>query len=340
MRIAGSRIAFQATHQEVQRHEEQLSVRFWTDSENSTAREKPLDRVELSRQGKKKCSDCAEQQRIDEANEALDPLDPEVRFIKLLLEAWLGREIDLPDPVTTDVEAHEPAPIPSEEQVREDVERVGWGLEVDYSETYHESEETTFASQGRITTADGQQIDFTVKLEMSRSFTEHRSFNLSLGDARLIDPLVLNFEGTRTQLSDRVFTFDLNNDGTLENLNFVDKGSGYLVYDKNGDGTINNGTEMFGAVTGDGFGELAAYDQDGNGWIDEGDDIFEKLKVWKQDGLHSLSSKNIGAIYLKAVDTPFALTKGRQQRGQIQQTGLVVNEDYSIGTIQKVDYVV
>ena len=275
MRIAGSRIAFQATHQEVQRHEEKLSVRFWTDGENSTARKEPLDRVELSRQGKKKCS-CAEQQRIDEAN----------------------------------------------------------------SETYHESEETTFASQGRITTADGHQIDFTIKLEMSRSFTEHRTFNLSIGDARLIDPLVLNFEGTRTQLSDRVFTFDLNNDGTLENLNFVDKGSGYLVYDKNGDGTINNGTEMFGAVTGDGFGELAQYDHDGNGWIDEGDDIFEKLKVWKQDGLHSLSSKNIGAIYLKAVDTPFALTKGRQQQGQIQQTGLVVNEDYSIGTIQKVDYVV
>ncbi len=52
MRIAGSRIAFQATHQDVQRREEQLSVRFWTDGENSTAREKPLDRVELSEQGK------------------------------------------------------------------------------------------------------------------------------------------------------------------------------------------------------------------------------------------------------------------------------------------------
>lgn len=134
MRIAGSRIAFQATHQEVQRHEEKLSVRFWKDGENSTARKEPLDRVELSRQGKEKCS-CAEQQRIDEANEALDSLDQEVRFIKLLLEAWLGRKIDLPDPVTTDVEAHEPIPIPTEEQVREEMERVGWGLEINYSET-------------------------------------------------------------------------------------------------------------------------------------------------------------------------------------------------------------
>lgn len=91
MRIAGSRIAFQATHQEVQRHEEKLSVRFWKDGENSTARKEPLDRVELSKKGKEKCS-CAEQQRIDEANEEIDLLDPEVRFIKLLLEAWLGRK--------------------------------------------------------------------------------------------------------------------------------------------------------------------------------------------------------------------------------------------------------
>ena len=135
---------------------------------------------------------------------------------------------------------------------------------------YLKAVDTPFAlTRGRITTADGHQVDFSIKLEMSRSFTETRSFNVSLGDARLIDPLVLNFEGTHTQLSDRVFTFDLNNDGTLEDLNFVDKGSGYLVYDKNGDGTINNGTEMFGAVTGDGFGELAEYDHDGNGWIDE-----------------------------------------------------------------------
>ena len=350
MRIAGSSIAFQATHQQVKRHEEQAHVRFWVDNTARTARRKPADRVDLSDKGKHKC-ECAHRKRVEEANEDVEHLAPEVRFIKGLLEAWLGRVIDLGEPVTEDVDVPEPIAIPSEEQVRlaeqprqepvqAEPERVGWGLEVDHREIYHESEDTSFASQGVIETADGHRIDFTMKLEMSRSFTEERAFNLRLGDARLVDPLVLNFDGAHTQLSDRTFTFDLDADGTVENLNFVEAGSGYLVLDKNGDGTINDGTEMFGAVTGDGFGELAAYDQDGNGWIDEGDDVFGKLKVWKQDGLHALAAANVGAIYLKAADTPFALTEGSEQRAQIQQTGVFVKEDYSVGTIQKVDYVV
>ena len=345
MRIAGSSVAFQAAHQEVRRHEEQTQVRFWVDDAARTARREPADRIDLSETGKQKCEECAHQKQVEEANEELSHLDPEVRFIKALLEAWLGRVIDLGEPITKDVDVTEPEPIPSKEQIlenisREDTERVGWGLEIDRSETYHEREDTAFSSQGVIETEDGHRIDFALKLEMSRSFTQEHAVNLRLGDARLVDPLVLNFDGSHTRLSDRVFTFDLNNDGEVENLHFVDAGSGYLVYDKNGDGTINNGTEMFGTVTGDGFGELAAYDQDGNGWIDENDAIFEKLTVWKQDGLHALAATNVGAIYLKAADTPFALTEGRDQRAQIQQTGLFLKEDHSVGTIQKVDYVV
>ena len=347
MRIAGSSIAFQSTHQQVQRREEKTHVRFWVDDAPRAARNESADRVEVSDAGKHQC-ECAHQKRIEETNEDVEYLDAELRFLKVLLEAWFGRVIDIGKPVTEDVEVAEPVTVPSEEQVREaseepvraEPERVGWGLEVDHSEVYHESEDTTFASEGVIETADGHRIDFSMTFQMSRSFTQERAFNLRLGDARLVDPLVLNFNGSHTQLSDRVFSFDLNNDGEVENLNFVDAGSGYLAYDKNGDGTINNGSELFGAVTGDGFGELAAYDQDGNGWIDEADDIFAKLKVWKQDGLHALASTNVGAIYLKAADTPFALMKDQSQQGQIQQTGIFVNEDYSVGTIQKVDYVV
>ena len=41
-------------------------------------------------------------------------------------------------------------------------------------------------------------------------------------------------------------------------------GSGYLALDKNGDGTINDGSELFGTRNGDGFADLAQYDEDGN----------------------------------------------------------------------------
>jgi hypothetical protein len=46
--------------------------------------------------------------------------------------------------------------------------------------------------------------------------------------------------------------------------------SGLLVIDKNLDGKVNDGSELFGPSTGDGFEKLARYDEDRNGWIDEG----------------------------------------------------------------------
>lgn len=43
------------------------------------------------------------------------------------------------------------------------------------------------------------------------------------------------------------FKFDLNADGQNEDINFATNGSGYLALDRNGDGRINNGSELFGA---------------------------------------------------------------------------------------------
>lgn len=42
-----------------------------------------------------------------------------------------------------------------------------------------------------------------------------------------------------------------------------------LSLDQNGNGEIDNGTELFGTKSGDGFADLARYDLDYNGWIDE-----------------------------------------------------------------------
>jgi hypothetical protein len=45
------------------------------------------------------------------------------------------------------------------------------------------------------------------------------------------------------------------------------------------DGRVNDGRELFGPITGDGFAELAAYDDDGNNWIDENDGIYDNLSI-------------------------------------------------------------
>ena len=121
---------------------------------------------------------------------------------------------------------------------------------------------------------------------MTRVYVEQTDISLRLGDAvkQKKDPLVINFNGSAAQLTSTKFSFDIDTDGTTENISFAAPGSGFLALDKNHDGKINDGSELFGPASGNGFKELAAYDQDGNQWIDENDAVFSRLKVWSKDG--------------------------------------------------------
>lgn len=47
-----------------------------------------------------------------------------------------------------------------------------------------------------------------------------------------------------------------------------------------GDGEVNNGSELFGALSGDGYADLDAIDDDGNGWIDAADAATNQLYLW------------------------------------------------------------
>ena len=60
--------------------------------------------------------------------------------------------------------------------------------------------------------------------------------------------------------------------------------SAYLAIDANNDGLINDGSELFGTRSGDGFADLAKLDSDGNRWLDEADSQFDRLRIWQPDG--------------------------------------------------------
>ncbi len=139
-----------------------------------------------------------------------------------------------------------------------------------------EVENTTYTAQGVVKTADGREISFGVNVEMSRAFCQKYE-SLVKEDYIFTDPLVINLDSNVASVSDQKFLFDLDGDGKKENISFTGKGSGFLALDKNGDGVINDGNELFGTKSGDGFKDLAKYDKDRNGWIDEADDIFDDL---------------------------------------------------------------
>lgn len=211
------------------------------------------------------------------------------------------------------------------------------------TESVEEYECSNFNSCGVVKTADGREIEFGLELTMERSYSATRTVEV-YQQVTFTDPLVINFEGNAADLTDEKFSFDLNADGEEELISYFTN-SGMLALDKNGDGVINDGTELFGALSGNGFADLAQYDEDGNNYIDEADSIFNDLKIWtkteEEDILQSLADHNVGAIYLGASETPFDIKgEDNQHNGRVRASGFYLSEAGEVGTMQQVDMVV
>jgi hypothetical protein len=217
----------------------------------------------------------------------------------------------------------------------------GFGLIVDYYETYSESQSMRFAADGVVRTEDGRTIDFSVTLGMSREFQTSAELHVRAGDAKM-DPLVINLNGA-PRLTQRDFMFDLDCDGEDEQISRLVAGSGFLTLDKNGNGAVNDGGELFGPTLGDGFEELKAYDADGNDWIDENDAVYDKLRIWMADEqgnmrLIALGQAGVGALYLGNVASAFDIKDAANNSlGTVQSTGVFLKEQGGVGTIQHID---
>ena len=217
-------------------------------------------------------------------------------------------------------------------------------MKMNMSYFHEETEQTQFSTVGTVKTADGREINFNLGLSMSRRFTEYAQMT-SVGEfVQMTDPLVINLDTNMTMLSDQKFEFDLDCDGVKDTISQLNGGNGFLALDKNGDGVINDGSELFGTKSGDGFADLAQYDEDGNGWIDENDAIFEKLLVWAKDEngkdeLYTLKEAGVGAMCLQRAETDFSLNslKDNQTNGRIRSTGIFLYENGNVGTMQQLD---
>lgn len=211
-------------------------------------------------------------------------------------------------------------------------------------ELFYEQETTAFQTTGSVVTADGRTLDFNLEFQMSREFASYYEESVSLENARFLDPLVINLDTDVASVSDQKFFFDLDADGKEESISGLHPGSGYLALDINGNGIIDDGKELFGTASGDGFLDLAKYDDDGNGWIDEKDAIFEKLLIWATDEngnseLYHLKEKDVGALYLGRVSTEHSLNDPLTNRanGVIRSSGLFLYENGTAGTLQQLD---
>ncbi|WP_127471633.1 hypothetical protein [Thiomicrorhabdus aquaedulcis] len=210
---------------------------------------------------------------------------------------------------------------------------------------YQLQESMTFKAQGRVTTADGQRIEFDFASHINQSHHLSQSVERAQGLV-MRDPLVISFAGQPAQLSVERVQFDLESNQQLKEIPLWQAGSGYLVLDRNQNHRADDGSELFGTQSGNGFADLALHDQDDNGWIDENDAVFSQLSVWhttpegyaRLDGLATLG---IGAIYLDSVLSPYEYRdQTLQSQAKIQRSGLVLMEDGQARSIQQIDLAV
>jgi len=214
-------------------------------------------------------------------------------------------------------------------------------LEMSY--TYEEHQSLNFQVQAYLQT-DSKEIALDLNIALSRSFVQHTNISIESLQA-LKDPLILSFDGTMPSLSSKTFSFDIDSDGESDQISQLNAGNGFLALDKNNNHIIDDGSELFGTKSGNGFEDLAKYDEDKNGWIDENDAVFDKLRVWQKnegkDTLLALGELGIGAIFLGDAATPFELkSRDNSLLGEIKKSGFFVYENGSAGVISQVDLAV
>lgn len=157
------------------------------------------------------------------------------------------------------------------------------------------------------------------------------NFNAAQSWVRRVDPLILDLDGDGIETvglnAGNPLLFDHDGDGVKTSSGWVKTDDGFLVLDRNGNGAIDNGTELFGDSTPlagggkavDGFAALAREDTNNDGKVDAADARFTNLRVWRDlnsDGvsqgseLFTLAALGISAINVTKTDAATRLANG------------------------------
>ncbi|HDZ8845091.1 TPA: hypothetical protein RUW98_000249 [Aeromonas veronii] len=260
-----------------------------------------------------------------------DGLDNRQRLIKLMIEAMLGHEIELPKPINPSEEGGEGVTQGDAAAQAAEPDQL-----VEVTDTLLQQEQLNVVASASVATRDGQtiQLDLGFVLDWRQLEVSQRRTTLNA----LKDPLVLSLDGKIADLTEARVTFDIDQDGKEDSLPGLSEGSGFVALDRNGNGTIDDGGELFGARSGNGFGELATLDEDGNGVLDEGDSQFSALQFWHPEHAPiALVELGIGAILLRPLDTPFNHLGESGNQGVLRQSGLYLTEQGKGGWVQQID---
>jgi len=166
-----------------------------------------------------------------------------------------------------------------------------------------------------------------------------------------IDPLALDLDGDgiETVSADAGVIFDFNGDGIKTGTGWLSGDDGFLVLDRNGNGSIDNGSELFGidtvkadgSLASDGFDALRELDSNGDGLFDAKDEAFDQVRVWQdknQDGISQPDElKTLTELGISALNLDSEASSTINNGNLISAVGTVEFADGSSGTDGNLD---
>ena len=159
-------------------------------------------------------------------------------------------------------------------------------------------------------------------------------------------PIVISLAGAYSLSgADDPVLFDIDGDGVKNRIGWTARASddAFLAIDRNGDGMIRDGTELFGnAVASNGFEALKELDANADGRVDSSDSAWPKLLVWRDadhDGISSASELTpIETTRIRSIGADYRWTGRRDRHGNEFRYAASLEVDSDRGRVQRPVY--
>jgi len=301
----------------------------------------------------------------DNSNESVEdiyqrPLPIKVKLMKLILENYLGKNLNFAKQsfsyqkatteqftaqnITNISDLSSEQSSQNSDLILLDGKTFNRQDKIEVSTISQQKQQLNFSMQGDFI-IDNQAVNLNYQLTLKSEYRTES--NVEMTAAALKDPLIIQFGEHSIGNIIGYQSLDINNDKQTDNLPIFSGDVGYLVYDKNNDLQVQNGSELFGPTTNNGFAELAMLDSNNNGFFDQHDDSYQQVYIWQPSqqnsqtqiapqNLISLSQAGIKAISLNAIATQFNF---RSNQGEIdaqltQSSFAITNNNQAMGVHQ------